>query len=235
MPLLPGKNNVGHNISEMERGGHPRAQSIAAALREARRPLAEGGKSGKTESSPIPRLNFMGGLIHSTVPGRTDKLNLSVPEDSYILPADIVSALGEGNTFAGAATLDRVFSGQPYGAKGGPYGAHLEELTRHGHGAPGPSGPPAPPPGPNEGNAAPTPPHFWNQTRETSPEHFAKGGATAMVPVVVAGGEYAVPPKIVARLRGGDMDAGHEALDNFVRGVRAELAKVSQKLPGPKH
>lgn len=56
-----------------------------------------------------------------------------------------------------------------------------------------------------------------------------------MVPVVVAGGEYAVPPKIVARLRGGDMDAGHEALDNFVRGVRAELAKVSQKLPGPKH
>lgn len=236
MPLLPGKSNVGHNISEMVYAGHPRDQAIAAALREARKPLAAGGSSGKQEFV-IPRLNFMGGLIHSTVPGRTDKLNVSVPADSYILPADVVSALGEGNTFAGASALDRVFSGQPYGAKGGPYGAHIEELTRHGKGAPHghpAQGTPEPPPGPNEGNAAPTPPHFWNQTRETAPEHMKRGGQVPMVPVVVAGGEYAVPPKIVARLRGGDVDAGHAALDDFVRGVRAQLVNVSKKLPGPK-
>ena len=37
MPLLPGKSNIGHNIAEMEASGHSRAQSIAAALNEARR------------------------------------------------------------------------------------------------------------------------------------------------------------------------------------------------------
>ncbi len=35
MPLLKGKENVGHNIAEMEKAGHPRDQSIAASLREA--------------------------------------------------------------------------------------------------------------------------------------------------------------------------------------------------------
>lgn len=35
MPLKPGKENVGNNIREMEAAGHPRAQAIAASLREA--------------------------------------------------------------------------------------------------------------------------------------------------------------------------------------------------------
>ena len=37
MPLLPGKKNIGHNISEMESAGHSKAQSIAASLNEARK------------------------------------------------------------------------------------------------------------------------------------------------------------------------------------------------------
>ena len=36
MPLKPGKKNIGSNIKEMEKSGHPKAQSIAAALNEAR-------------------------------------------------------------------------------------------------------------------------------------------------------------------------------------------------------
>ena len=35
MPLLPGKENVGHNISEMEKAGHKPSQAIAASLKEA--------------------------------------------------------------------------------------------------------------------------------------------------------------------------------------------------------
>src|SRR5262245_50461383 len=35
MPLLPGKANVGHNISEMVKSGHPRDQAIAASLKKA--------------------------------------------------------------------------------------------------------------------------------------------------------------------------------------------------------
>lgn len=35
MPLLPGKKNIGRNISEMEASGHPYDQARAAALRKA--------------------------------------------------------------------------------------------------------------------------------------------------------------------------------------------------------
>ena len=35
MPLLPGKENIGSNIKEMEKAGHPHNQAVAAALHEA--------------------------------------------------------------------------------------------------------------------------------------------------------------------------------------------------------
>jgi hypothetical protein len=69
------------------------------------------------------------GPIHSSVAGRTDHLPMHVPSGSYVLPADIVSAAGEGNTMAGFAHAKRVFGGtprgggeQPYNHEGGPYG-----------------------------------------------------------------------------------------------------------------
>ena len=36
MPLLPGKKNIGRNIAEMETNGHPKDQSVAAALNKAK-------------------------------------------------------------------------------------------------------------------------------------------------------------------------------------------------------
>lgn len=52
-----------------------------------------------------------GGLFHSDVPGRTDKLNVSVPNSSYVIPADVVSSahLGQGNTLAGSKVLGKMF------------------------------------------------------------------------------------------------------------------------------
>jgi hypothetical protein len=35
MPLLPGKKNIGKNISELESTGRPKNQSIAIALKKA--------------------------------------------------------------------------------------------------------------------------------------------------------------------------------------------------------
>lgn len=73
MPLEPGKSQavIGHNISEMEKSGHPAKQAIAASLENARRTgdavsgtdaIARGttisdavmswGRSGQTEISP---------------------------------------------------------------------------------------------------------------------------------------------------------------------------------------
>lgn len=50
MPLLKGKKNIGKNIEEMEASGHPKNQSIAAALNEARKSganIAKKKKKGK--------------------------------------------------------------------------------------------------------------------------------------------------------------------------------------------
>jgi hypothetical protein len=55
------------------------------------------------------------GMIHSSVPGRTDRLPMSVRSGSYVLPADIPSALGQGNSMAGGKILQKMFSSGPYG------------------------------------------------------------------------------------------------------------------------
>jgi hypothetical protein len=62
------------------------------------------------------------GEIQSAVAGRTDHLPMHVPEGSYVVPAEEVAHLGEGNTQAGFKVLRRVFTGEPYaGDEGRPY------------------------------------------------------------------------------------------------------------------
>jgi len=86
-------------------------QVIAAALRTAR---ARGGKVHK-------------GAGHSSVACRTDHQPMHVASGSYVIPADIISALGEGNSMAGFKVAKSIFSvknitkGTPYGEKGLPY------------------------------------------------------------------------------------------------------------------
>lgn len=73
------------------------------------------------------------GPIHSTVAGRTDHLPIHVPSGAYVIPADIISSMGEGNTMAGFKVAKNIFSagvygqkklgaGMPYGGSGLPYG-----------------------------------------------------------------------------------------------------------------
>lgn len=120
MPLIHGasKEAIGKNIAAEEAAGKPRKQSIAIALDIARRAKRANGGSVKHV-----------GPIHSAVGGRTDHLALDVPSGSYVIPADIVSGLGEGNTANGLAVLQQMFpvSGQKSGkdvpimAAGGEY------------------------------------------------------------------------------------------------------------------
>jgi hypothetical protein len=105
MPLKQGKSQttISQNISEMVHAGHPQQQAIAAAMEQARRSRAEGGDvSAKIHVGPI----------HSNVAGRTDHLPINVPSGAYVIPADIVSALGEGNTMSGFANLNSVLGVQ---------------------------------------------------------------------------------------------------------------------------
>lgn len=79
------------------------------------------------------------GPIHSAVAGRTDHLPMNVPSGAYVIPADIVSALGEGNTMAGFEILNDMFGVQAVGddaapaeivAAGGEYVISPESIAR---------------------------------------------------------------------------------------------------------
>jgi len=71
---------------------------VGRALRRAR--VVTGGSRGKT-------------------PGRGDELPVSVPAGAYVIPADVVAALGGGNTEAGMHLLDKKLGGRPHRANGG--------------------------------------------------------------------------------------------------------------------
>lgn len=55
------------------------------------------------------------GFLASPIAGRSDHIPLTPPSGSYVLPADVVSGLGHGNSIAGARALNHLFgSGGPY-------------------------------------------------------------------------------------------------------------------------
>lgn len=121
------------------------------------------------------------GAIKAPIAGRTDHLPMHVPSGSYVIPADIVSAIGEGNTAHGFDIVDYMVKQRM--ASGGDV----------------------------------------NEMAEGDP-----------VAIVAAGGEYVIPPEAVVGFGGGDMDAGHKALDEWVKFERANTIKTLQKLPPPK-
>lgn len=173
------------------------------------------------------------GIIHMAVGGRTDHLPMNVLEGSYVLPADIVSGLGEGNTLAGGKILDQMFSG-----KTGPAGARVPDFKSS------PKYPEAQRPTPEDyskymklgqqaGRSI-----FGSQEKDLS-EPKAHGGTVIShnrkpVPIIAAGGEYVISPEDVERYGDGNLDIGHEKLDNFVKFVRANTVKTLRNLPGPR-
>lgn len=83
-------------------------------------------------AAPAPK-----GLIASPIAGRTDRLPMNVPPNSYVIPADVVSGLGQGNTMAGGRILDAMFglpapsSAPPNGAQP-PANGHVPIITAGG-------------------------------------------------------------------------------------------------------
>jgi hypothetical protein len=107
MPLAHGKSQatISKNISEMVHSGHPHDQAVAAALNIARSKKATGGSSAQNKGDIIHV-----GPIHSPVAGRTDHLNMHVPAGAYVIPAEEVAFLGEGNTLSGFKNIEQMLS-----------------------------------------------------------------------------------------------------------------------------
>lgn len=177
----------------------------------ARKYRADGGmtKTTTVEGSPMPHA----GPIHSHVAGRTDHLPMHVKSGSYVIPADIISAMGEGNTMAGFKNAKISFGGTPY-EQGSPepYG---QSAAPYDQGSPEPYG---------QGS---------NAYGIELPKK-AEGGATSLVPIIAAGGEYVLTPDEVASIGKGGLDDGHKILDHFVKEMRKETIRTLQALPGPK-
>jgi hypothetical protein len=174
---------------------------------------AEGGSTTTTtvEGPVIP----YAGPIHSQVAGRTDHLPMHVKSGSYVIPADIISAMGEGNTMAGFRQAKRVFGGEPYEQKSAePYGQGAEPYNQ----------------------ASPEPYEQGPDPYGAEMPTKAEGGGITddLVPIVAAGGEYVITPEQVASIGKGDLDHGHKILDAFVKKTRAKTINTLQKLPGPK-
>lgn len=55
------------------------------------------------------------GFLNGKTFGRQDSLYTSAPSGSYIIPADVTSGLGEGNSQAGARVIDEMLSTNPWG------------------------------------------------------------------------------------------------------------------------
>lgn len=208
MPLNPSPSHAAfsNNVAEMIRAGHPMAQALAAAYHNARQhgaKFALGGSPDYFAHKAFGELNAPG-MIKSPVAGRTDHLPMNVPSGSYVVPADHVSHLGQGNSLAGGKVLDRMF-----GTAG----------TTHLH-----SNIPKPPApmrqfakgGSVEGESVPI---------------IVAGGEYLLHPQQVRHADEIInklPPGT------GDLKRGHDALDAWIVSERKKHIKLLQKLPGPK-
>lgn len=195
MPLKKGKSNAvkSYNIRELMDSGRPQKQAVAIALKESRK-YARGGSVAPTPKFATKVAKLTSGGLNSALPGRSDKLGLGAKPGSFVVPADVVSAAGQGNSQAGMKVLDGMF-------KSGPYGSHL----------------------PRGGARSATP-------RRGKPNKYADGG---IVPIAVSGGEYILQPEDIEATFG-DLDTGHQALENFVKDLRGDYIKTLRSLPGPR-
>lgn len=110
MPLIKSssKQAVSENIRRERDAGKPQRQAVAIALDVQRRNRAAGGQVPWFVRQQASHLNHVGPL-RSPVAGRTDHLPIKVPGGAHVIPADVVSGLGQGNTENGFHVLNRVF------------------------------------------------------------------------------------------------------------------------------
>lgn len=187
------------------------AAPISTALDPSDPSVAYGNRAagGSAPSTPFYTrseahgMDHPSGLIMSPIGGRSDHLPMHLGSGSYVIPADVMSGIGQGNTMAGGHTFDQMIHGGPYGTL----------------------------PMPKLGGTMAKPRGMPRMV--AARHFARGGRMRGRVPVIVAGGERIVSPDEVARLSGGDIKKGHAMLDRWVVDARKHILKHTAKLPGP--
>lgn len=181
----------------------------SGGMKKGGRTMAAGGFN-PSKWIPRPQPGAHTGMIRSAIPGRTDKIPMNVRGGSYVIPADVVSGIGQGNSMAGASALNNLFGQGPYGSKM----AANRGMAK-----------------PNFGRPMRMP------TQRLRMSQAAEGGAedgADHVPIIAAGGEFVISPAVVRKIGGGDMKHGHEVLDALVLHLRKKTIHEMRNLKGPK-
>lgn len=187
--------------------------------------LARGGIPHRADGGLVdsPSAPVTGPVVTATG-GRTDAHPVHVPNDAYVIPAENVAHIGEGNTLNGFKLLQQMF-GAPWGAKGGPLGSAMPKMVM----GPGPGKPKAPYPA--MALPQPKPGEMFSHGGDARGGHVAgAGGAT---PIMISGGEFVVRPEEVARRGNGDISKGHKILDEWNKHLMKKHIETLKKLPGP--
>lgn len=176
--------------------------------------MASGGMAtGGFNVAKSPHLTPEGGakMVHgpilSDVPGRTDRHHINVPSASYVVPADVISGRGEGNTLAGMNFWQKAFHMGPFGSSAGTMsrgpGAPHAPRFRDGGGASG--------------------------KRIGVPTPVVVAGGELIIPAgnLMKGlhSWLGYHPK--------NIDHAHELMDGLMISERKKLRKTLAKLPGP--
>lgn len=224
LALRPPQSAMGNRVMGQRPPGQmrpmgARPMGLGAATMSHQKPigLADGGYSApyppfyeRAEARNIQDDAYHpGGLIESDAAGRTDRLPYSVAADSFVMPADVVSGLGQGNTLAGAKILDAA-------THTGPFGTQLPKGARGR--------------GPGGGNFA----QGGAPQADAPVSHVMLAGGEYLVPrdrLVQIGRERIAARMTRART---PLAAGHEWAREFVDRVRKHSKKFLAKAPDPK-
>jgi hypothetical protein len=170
------------------------------------------------EGGDVPEMPWFGkaearelatGYLHGATSGRADKIITQAPGGAYVIPADVIAGLGDGNNLAGAKIMNEVL-------KTGPAGTALPRGARG-------SGPPRPP------ALRIGYPDLYSAAKGGRMKH----GEGEPVDVALSHGEMVLTPEQVRWIGGGDLKKGHARLDKFVKKMRGDTIKKMRKLPGP--
>jgi len=110
---LPSAQTAAGSAAGVTSGYNP--QTYAASLG-----YASGGGLGQPAwytRNEARQVSSPSGLVMSPVGGRTDHIPMAVAPGSYVVPADVVSGIGQGNSMAGGHLLDKALTRGPHGTK----------------------------------------------------------------------------------------------------------------------